>query len=497
MNHVYKRPNGIYQVEIKVPLKLRGLIGCINLRQSLGSRVLDASTRRKADPIITDFLSRIAKAEQQIAGAESDRRAELEQEENQRFLRGMGMYHETPLTEMIQFAASGWPNKEASDNVFAEIVNRLRASKNPAKEVAKIEAFTKTISQQLEAVKRVLGEAEAKPSTATVKTLDSVLTITGLLEKFAATETPKIDTLRQYRTAVKLFCDSQSDMAITDIDRTAARGFRDYLHKREDMSFSTCDHRLKQISALFNFAVRDNFGIQTNPFTGMKVKEATKQGHGEAKPRDYVVPEVINVYLTEFLPQFGFHDSMRWPFLIMQQTGMRIEEVCGLRLDEILTPWGTLCFHIRERPEDNRTVKTKDARYCPISDHLWETLGLRKFVEARKKAGETMLFDFPRWRGKHYSGKFSEKMTALRAAYGEKHTLDLADQHSLRHTLNTLLQEAGISHEQRCQIAGHAFGSRINAGYGDRDASLAHLKAAINSIDLSRYDYSKLLADIP
>jgi hypothetical protein len=185
---------------------------------------------------------------------------------------------------MIQFAASGWPNKEASDNVFAEIVNRLRASKNPAKEVAKIEAFAKAIFQQIETVKRVLGKAEAKPSAETVKTLDSVLTITGLLDKFAATETPKTDTLRQYRTAVNLFCDSQGDIAITEIDRTAARDFRDYLHRREDMSFSTCDHRLKQISALFNFAVRDNFGIQANPFTGIKVKEATKQGHGEAKP---------------------------------------------------------------------------------------------------------------------------------------------------------------------------------------------------------------------
>jgi hypothetical protein len=191
MDHVYKRPDGNYQVEVKVPLKLRGLVGSTNLRQSLGSRALDAATRRKADTIITDFLSRIAKAKQQLAAAESDRRAELVQEENQRFLRGMGMYHDTPLIELIQFAASGWPNKEASDDVFAEIVNRLRASKNPAKEIAKIEAFTKALSQQLEAIKRVLGEAEAKPSTATVKTLDSVLTITGLLEKFSATETPQ------------------------------------------------------------------------------------------------------------------------------------------------------------------------------------------------------------------------------------------------------------------------------------------------------------------
>jgi len=429
MNHVYKRPNGIYQVEVKVPVKLRDLVGSTNLRQSLGSRVLDASTRRKADKIITDFSSRIDKAEQQLEAAKSEQHAEMVQEENQRFLRGIGVNRDTSLIELIQFAASGWPNKEVSDDVFAEIVSRLRASKNPAKEIARIEAFTKALSQQLEAVRRVLGEAETKPSATTVKTLDSVLTITGLLDKFAATETPKMDTFRQYRTAVKLFCESQGDMAITEIDRTAARDFRDYLHMREDMSFSTCDHRLKQISALFNFAVRDNFGIQANPFTGMKVKEATKQGHGEAKPRDYIVPEVINVYLTEFLPQFGFHDSMRWPFLIMQQTGMRIEEVCGLRLDEILTRWETLCFHIRPRSEDNRTVKTKDARYCPISDHLWETLGLRKFVEARRNAGETMLFDFPRWRGKHYSGKFSEKMTAMRAAYGEKHTLDLADQH--------------------------------------------------------------------
>jgi len=100
MNHVYKRPNGIYQVEVKVPLKLRGLVGSTNLRQSLGSRVLDAATRRKAEPIITDFLSRIEKAEQQIDAAEFGQRTEMIQEEHQRYLRGIGVNQDTPLIEL-------------------------------------------------------------------------------------------------------------------------------------------------------------------------------------------------------------------------------------------------------------------------------------------------------------------------------------------------------------------------------------------------------------
>jgi integrase len=288
-----------------------------------------------------------------------------------------------------------------------------------------------------------------------------------------------------------------SDKAVTTIDRTTARDFRDYLHKREDLAYGTCDQRMKRVCSLFNFAVRESFYKQANPFTGIKVSEATKEGHGNPNPRGYVEPEAINVYLTELLPRFSFHDSMRWPFLLMQETGMRIEEACGLRLDEIVEHWNVLCFHIRPRREDSRTIKTEDARYCPVPTHLWDVLGFRKYVEARRSAGKVMLFDFKRWRGKHYSGKFSAKMTEMRRVVGETRTIDLHDQHALRHTLNTLLQEAGVPDEKRCRITGHATGSRINAGYGDKDASLEHLKAAINSIDLSRYDYSKLLADIP
>ncbi len=268
--------------------------------------------------------------------------------------------------------------------------------------------------------------------------------------------------------------------------------------EEKDFTPGTCNQRMKKLTALFNFAIRYGLSEKMNPFSKMHVSVDAKGNHGTPNARRGLSDEVVNIYLIDILPRFPFNDCMRWPTLIMQQTGMRVEEVCGLRMDEIVTHWNVNCFHIKPREPDNRTIKGGNkARYYPISEHLWNTLGFSKYVAEKKKNGHQMLFNFPMRRRNRYSDLFAERMKKIRTDIEKERGIELGDNHEFRHTLNTLLTEAGATDEIRCLIAGQATGSRVNAGYGDRNAGLQYLLNALNSINLSRYDYSKLIADIP
>ncbi|MGY0787957.1 tyrosine-type recombinase/integrase [Azospirillum argentinense] len=498
MDHVRRQPNGKLYVDIKVPSRLRSLVGKTNLRHSLDVTSLDASAKRAATAKIAEFQALIANAERRLTEQAAAHKRQEEKDEQSRYLEFFGIENHTELGELIDFGAANWPHPDTGDAVLAEITNRIRSSKQPEGEFGILERHAVTLSARLEYVRKIIDAAKKGENThhspRLTASLDKSLTVTGLLKKFNETTTPTPDNFRQYKTAVALFCESERDKSIHSIDRDTARRFRDYLHGRTDLAYGTCDQRMKKLSALFNFAHRENLTELANPFSGMELSKATKEGHGDEDPGKYLEPSVVNTYLTEILPQFGFDNSMRWPFLVMLHTGMRVEECCGLRVDEVVQQWGVDCFHIRPRKEDNRTIKSGKARFTPIHHHLWDALGFRAYVKDRRDSGKAMLFDFPQWRRQKYSAKFQEDMSKLRKPIEKARGINLGDQHDLRHTLVTLLREAGVSEEYRCLIVGHSPKSGVNAGYGDKDAVLDHLRSALHKMDLSRYDFSALRA---
>ncbi|KAA0578942.1 site-specific integrase [Azospirillum sp. B21] len=490
--HIVRRSdNKRLMVDIKVPAHLRPVIGVTNLRRSLGSSDLTREVRNNAAVIIAEFLQQLAGAERQLAEKDEATRAENERADARSYLDGFGATDEAKLIDLLDFAASGWPNAEASEAVLEEAARRVSSARDSVVEMVRVEQYISVTSARLDTARRLIERLRAPVTPIMSDAFDATLTVTELFNRFLKTETKSKDTARQYRAAQDLYLSNQQDIPINKITRQNARDYRDYLHSRTDLSHGTCDQRLKKLRAAFNFAVNEGY-VPSNPFNNLAVDENTKKGHGNELDRSYIAPAMVNVTLTEILPKFFKSDSMRWPFLFYFFTGARAEEICGLRVDEVVEQWGVRCIHIRPRTEDNRTVKTDEARFTPIHDFLWNDLGLEEYVAERKRAEKTMLFDFPQWRGSDYAAQYQERMAKLRKAIEDKRGIDLGDQHTLRHNLNNLMKAAGVEEEYRNLMLGQAAKGRTNAGYGTRDATLDILRKKLHTIDISPYDFSKL-----
>ena len=87
------------------------------------------------------------------------------------------------------------------------------------------------------------------------------------------------------------------------------------------------------------------------------------------------------VQATEGVP------SRFWVPLIALYSGMRLEEICQLHLSDIVKVDGVLCFSINEESGGSGYVKhvksSAGIRKVPVHSHLWDELGLKKFVASR------------------------------------------------------------------------------------------------------------------
>jgi hypothetical protein len=173
------------------------------------------------------------------------------------------------------------------------------------------------------------------------------------------------------------------------------------------------------------------------------------------------------------------HDSTYWVPLFTRYGGGRLEEPCGLLIDEIDFDSSIPSYLIQEN--EMRTIKT-EARRVPFHSELLR-LGVREYCEAIKARGYKELFPDLRARGDKTSigSLLSKKFTpifdrALPSARSNKKT-----QHSSRKTLNTELRDEGIDITIRCEILGHAQ-EGVNAKVYTDPARDGDKKKAIESI---------------
>ena len=168
-----------------------------------------------------------------------------------------------------------------------------------------------------------------------------------------------------------------------------------------------------------------------------------------------------------FVPMIGWY------------TGMRREEICGLKLDDIETVDGFWQFHVR--PTEIRRLKTiTSARVLPFADELLR-LGLPGYVSALREAGETMLFpELVRASGIGTMGdtyydvvwtKIAKALPFLKAGQAT---------HSFRHTVIDSMKAGLIPAEVRADFAGHKLSSETEGRYSG--AHLALLRDAAKAI---------------
>jgi len=198
--------------------------------------------------------------------------------------------------------------------------------------------------------------------------------------------------------------------------------------------------------AMFAWALREEW-VTSNPFSSLRVRDDV----AASEKRDAFTVEQVKVvfggapWSTGDTAPSG-KPSLYWAPLIGLYHGLRVGEPCGMLLEEVMERDGVPVFRIRHN--HLRRVKNEPTvRYVPIHPELIR-LGFLDYVRERRKAGGEQLFpEATRDANGHYGDHVTDWFRRLLASRG------LRDQgvvggkltlHSLRHTFEDGLREAGI-----------------------------------------------------
>jgi len=184
------------------------------------------------------------------------------------------------------------------------------------------------------------------------------------------------------------------------------------------------------LSAMWKFALDKpkQWHVEYNPFKGLQVAD-NREDHEQKDP--YGMAEIEGMYKQLAKVRKVVQPERFWVPMVCLFSGMRVNEACQLRLEDLQELDGVLMFHIRHRPDMDQTTKNKKSRWCPVHPVLIR-LGLKKYIELQQSKKQERLFsNLKLYRGKWHKdvGNWFNRTCEPKYTNNEKHSL-----HSLRHT---------------------------------------------------------------
>ena len=235
------------------------------------------------------------------------------------------------------------------------------------------------------------------------------------------------------------------------------------LSKRGKMATNTVQKYMRRIASLFKYA-HQNGTLPKHIAEGVNLRNDKRQ-HEERSPYS---PEDIKK-MFGVLPEWAdrgvaFKHERFWIPLICLHSGMRLNEICQLHVEDLKEVDQIWCFDLNEEGEDQR-IKTKAGKRCvPIHPVLLE-VGFKDYWGRMQDQGAERL-----WMGlKHSRDGYGQSFSKSFGKFNRKHVT--ADPkkvfHSFRHTLADRLKQQGCQEALICQILGHEYeGSESMVRYG-------------------------------
>lgn len=175
-----------------------------------------------------------------------------------------------------------------------------------------------------------------------------------------------------------------------------------------------------------------------------------------------------------------WHDAGYWVLLIAWYTGLRREEICKLKLDDIGIEGGIWFFDIRDT-DAGRTKNRASHRLVPFASEL-DRLGLRDYVRAMRDAGETLLFpELVSASGKQVMGDGFYRLWWTKIAAHLDFIKPGQALHAFRHMVGTELKDQHVFEEDRADLIGHTQASETAGRYA-KAARLNKLKDVVDRI---------------
>jgi integrase len=274
---------------------------------------------------------------------------------------------------------------------------------------------------------------------------------------------------RYYQTIHKFLghIGTKAEGLLSEITPIDVRSWRDVL-KRKGLSAPTVNGAIKVLRMPFK-AAHDNGYIGINPCTKNSVRPLRDEARNVSK--DVFTPEQLAALISA-----AKSEDWKGAILCGYYTGLRLRDITDLQ-------WSAIDQQLRTITVTTR--KTRKDVTVPI--HPQFALWLRKQTRGIGKAPV-----FPTLAGKAGSGKSGLSMQfkrimerakikgrLLREATGAGRSQSSLSFHSLRHSFNAALANAGVSQEIRQELTGHT-SAEVNKLYTHHE--LETLRAAIATL---------------
>ncbi|MDU1358221.1 MAG: site-specific integrase, partial [Citrobacter freundii] len=276
-------------------------------------------------------------------------------------------------------------------------------------------------------------------------------------------EKRKLTTLSKTNKAVEVLLSHlrKRDIPLKDINRTIVTGWLDKL--KSDRAPQTIQNYISALAQIWDLARnRYHDAPQDNPW----------RGHGlEAKSSKISYEVFPHAELAKVFAAMDGDEEMQAVTLIGMYSGMRLNEICSLRVGNIREIEGVLCFEVTEG-------KTKSAaRIIPVHSRIID------LVESLlQKPHNGFLFYrasiIDRADGKRSTWHTQRFTRAKRQALGEVGT-ERKVFHSLRHEVAQQLDRNQVPEDRIALLMGHE--------RGKTEAFKTYSKNAASPVELSRY----------
>jgi integrase len=224
-----------------------------------------------------------------------------------------------------------------------------------------------------------------------------------------------------------------------------------------------------------------------NPFgkdVKLRVDKRQDDGREPFVASDLTAMFAAGVYRQGDRPRAGAGEAAFWFPLISLLSGMRLEEIAGLRLMDLRQDEETGRWLFDVTPRGGRSVKTASSiRQVPLHTELVR-IGLLRYrqslIDQGRPNGGSLWPALKSGKGLPLSAAWSKwfsRFLRTEAGTTDRHKVF----HSFRHTWKRMARDAGLREEIHDAITGHAGGGGVGKSYG-RGVSLRPLIEAMDCI---------------
>jgi len=354
------------------------------------------------------------------------------------------------------------------DSVATEF-NVLREQLRPKESGSRVEQILNEL-RQISVIAKDAPPVMLHPQSQVI-TCPSLLTMRDqYLLQFS--EKRKLTTLSKTKKAVEVFLShlGKRDIQIREVNRTVVTGWLDNL--KQEKAPQTIQNYISALAQIWDLARnRYHDAPQDNPW----------RGHGlEAKSSKVSYEVFTHAELAKVFAAMDGDEEMQAITLIGMYSGMRLNEICSLKIDNIKTVEGVLCFEVLEG-------KTKSAkRLVPVHS------ALNTLVESLLQTPSNNFLFYrasiiDRADGKRSTWHTQRFTRAKRKALGERGS-ERKVFHSLRHEFAQQLDRAQVPEDRIALLMGHERGKTESFKTYSKSGSSTELASYVENITFHLFE---------